>query len=289
MELIPLIDQIATRYKEPVKYLTPSDYHKCDRHQWFKFRNVRHLSYDARGKAFDSAITETMNNWIKACGYRVSIKSGLTIIMKDKPMLLVIDVLGYGEKPRPQPAIWELLEQTKTISRSGQALEKALHLVFYRDNYAMSSNEIVMGDLQAIRDKQSAIEAMDEIPEGIEDCKGCPYFDHCNENALANANCRTCANATNDKGVFTCDHGKVKCDNHVYHPMFVSLIGFEVESCDPETMTIDYGKFTNGPNGNMTSDMMQKAYGLDLVKNDQFLELMKVFDGRLTDVKRLSE
>lgn len=289
MQLIPLIDQLATRYKEPIKYLTPSDYHACDRHQWFKFRNVRHLAYDARGAAFDSAVTETMNNWIKACGYKVSVKGGMTFIQKDNPLLLVIDVLGYGESPRAQPAIWEMLEQTKTISSSGQALKKALHLVLYRDNYAMTANEVVMGDLKSIKDKQTEIESLNDIPEGIDNCKGCPYNDHCNQNALANANCRTCANATNDKGNFTCDHGAVKCDNHVYHPMFVGLIGFEVESCDQETMTIDYGKFSNGPNGNMTSDMMQKAYGLDLVKNDQFLELMKVFDGRLTDVKGLSE
>jgi len=291
MKLNQLIEQLAYRYYPQVDVLLPHLDHPCDRNLFFKHRNVLDRRYDARAVSIRKSAETEMHNWLKALGYKVSVRDEFTVTkIDDEIMLLVIDCVGVNDEPTPPAMIQHLLKVTATVSKNGQPLQKCLHIEFSRETFQMISNIVeydgsVLTEMQA---KFDDIETMTEPPEGNKDyCNGCEFIDQCNQNALANVNCRTCASYELDTR--SCDNGKSVCDKHVYHPEYIKLIGFDVVDADPVTMTIDYGKFSNGKNGSMTSEMMQKAYGVKFLQNETVQEILDVFDGKLENVKRLSE
>jgi CRISPR/Cas system-associated exonuclease Cas4 (RecB family) len=277
-----LIDQLAYRYKEPINHLLPEHYHPCDRNMFFQLRNVMHVKYDARIESFRKACEVEMLNWLKAIGYKIGKKDEFTIAkIEDEVVLIIVDYVEFKSPVHIQ----DLLRKTATVSQSGQSLKKCLHFKVI-DNFQMTLDEILYAP-SVLDDFDERVKQLDSLPPKNEKhCAGCQYIDFCNENALANVNCRTCSSIESD---FTCKHGKQLCKNHSYHPDFVKLIGFDVVSADPETMTIDYGKFSNGREGSMTSEMMHKAYGLQYLQNDTVQAILDTFDGKLENVKRLSE
>jgi hypothetical protein len=277
-----IVDQMAYRYRDPVNQILPEHDHPCDRNLYFKHRNVMHRRYDARADSFRKACEEESLNWLKACGYKIGKKDEFTVTkIDDEVFLLVVDYVEY----KTFIQIQDLLRKTATVSKNGQPLSKCMHVMI--DKYFGMKSEVIEFSQRSLDVWQSNVDALTELPDkNTKHCNGCEFIDFCNENALANVNCRTCSSIESD---MTCKHGKRPCEKHSYHPDFIKLIGLDVVGVDPETMTIDYGKFSNGQDGSMTSEMMHKAYGIQFLQNDTVLAILDTFDGKLENVKRLPE
>lgn len=286
-----LIEQMAYRYREPIKTLFPEHDHPCDRNLFFKHRNVLHRRYDARIDSFKRACEVEALNWIKACGYKVGKKDEFYVTkIEDIVTLIVVNMIGQNDAPMTDIQVIDRLKKTATVSQNGRPLAKAVLIEISTETFQTVMREVefdqsALDEWQARADK---IEALEEMPpKNQSHCHGCEFIDFCNSNALANVNCRTCASYSHESQ--SCPYGDKPCSKHAYHPDYIKLIGFDVESADPVTMTIDYGKFSNGEEGSMTSEVMHKAYGVQMLQSEALQELLNVFDGKLENVKRLSE
>lgn len=307
MELISTIDLLSKRESAPRDNLLPRDAHPCARNMWFKHRMIKPLQYDARKDALNDAMREVAKRWIRAGGYAVAERGDITIgrnpsgefeliIIKPLSKQHFAHVVKYGYPPHDEYEALHSMHHSALLSSSGNRLSKALYYAVSRDDFDHVALHIEYDEAryQAITDMMQDAQNSEALPikcEGVY-CNWCHYRDMCNNNGSISAiNCRTCANVSVHDGRFECPHGSDPCGNHIYHPQLMECSGYTVHGADQARMIIDYGDFVNGPGGqhvdskaNFTSrELYAAAGGHEWHKDENLLELMRVFDGRLKE------
>ena len=303
MQIIPTINLIAERIKNPVQNLSASDYHTCRRNMWLNYHNVKSIQYDIRADLLNQHMKKAVINWILTASRADLILEDRAlsdghvidgIMQKDGAYSLLCVFLyssidfSYGLRHQDEARTRQTLFMSTELSKKGATLEKADCYIMNRDTFEISYIEVLNEPerINGIQDSINDVMLDSELPPAQEssNCDQCNYKDFCFGGEIANVNCRTCA----DYG--DCKYGTSTCDKHLYHPQILSLAGYEVIGADQTRRQIEYDQFTNVTKGDgvpgeacFTSRELFSAAGRDLNTDPVLLELMARFDGRLME------
>ena len=303
MDIIPTINLLSERIKNPVQDLSASDYHACRRNMWLNYHNVKSIQYDIRADLLNAHMKKAVINWILTA-------SRADLILEDKALSdgHVIDGIihkngaysllcvflyssiefNYGLKYQDEARTRQTLSMSTELSKKGATLESADCYIMNRDTFEMQHIQVLSGPerTNGIHDAIADVMKDSELPPAQEsaNCDQCNYKDFCFGGEIANVNCRTCA----DYG--DCKYGTSTCDQHLYHPQILSLAGYDVVGANQTRRQIEYEQFTNVTKGDsvpgeacFTSRELFSAAGRDLHTDPVLLELMARFDGRLVE------
>ena len=284
--------------------------HACDRHIWYAFRWAKRPDFDGRllrlfdrGKREEAVVAEEL----RAIGVELHTdENGQQINCRDESGHFGGSVDGIGRGFPEAPKTWAILEVKTHAARSftdmkkkGVAeskpqhyaqmqsymgllgLDRAMYLAVNKDNDELYTEWVHFDEDAFAQMKVRARRIIDakEPPAKLSEepthwqCKLCPYFSLCHEQAVAEMSCRTCCHASPvASGAWQCElrsalshTGKQKegCDDHLFIPTLVPF-GEPIDGGDNyiEYQHKETGKtFRNGAGGYLSKELAKSCAG----------------------------
>ena len=284
--------------------------HACDRHIWYAFRWAKRPDFDGRllrlfdrGKREEAVVAEEL----RAIGVELHTdENGQQINCRDESGHFGGSVDGIGRGFPEAPKTWAILEVKTHAARSftdmkkkGVAeskpqhyaqmqsymgllgLDRAMYLAVNKDNDELYTEWVHFDEDAFAQMKARARRIIDakEPPAKLSEepthwqCKLCPYFSLCHEQAVAEMSCRTCCHASPvASGAWQCElrsalshTGKQKegCDDHLFIPTLVPF-GEPIDGGDNyiEYQHKETGKtFRNGAGGYLSKELAKSCAG----------------------------
>lgn len=310
--------------------------HACDRHIWYAFRWAKRPDFDGRvlrlfdrGKREEAVVAEEL----RAIGVELHTEeAGKQIECRDESGHFGGSVDGIGRGFPEAPKSWAVLE-VKThsaksftdLKRKGVAeskpqhyaqmqsymgllhVERAMYLAVNKDNDELYTEWVhfdpdafdqMKARARRIIDAKEPPGKLSEEPTHWQ-CKLCPYYSLCHEQAVAEMSCRTCCHASPvDSGAWRCEsHSALRnigeqksgCDSHLFIP---ALVPFG-EPIDGGESFIEYqhkatGKtFRNGAGGYSSKELSASCAG---TVTEPVVEALRAqFGAKVTESKTKSK
>ena len=284
--------------------------HACDRHIWYAFRWAKKPSFDGRilrlfdrGKREEAVVAEEL----RAIGVELHTdENGKQIECRDETGHFGGSVDGIGRGFPEAPKSWAVLE-VKThsaksfadLKRKGVAeskpqhyaqmqsymgllgVDRAMYLGVNKDNDELYTEWVHFDEdaFSLMTERARRIIDAKEPPVKLSDdpahwqCKQCPYYSLCHEQAVAEMSCRTCCHSSPvESGAWRCElHSAVRnkgeqregCEGHLYIPALVPF-GEPVDGAENyvEYRHKETGKtFRNGPGGYLSRELSASNAG----------------------------
>lgn len=261
-------------------YLGPSAWKSCDRAMWFNLRGVSgvilHDANTLRTFEVGHLLEDAMCEWLEKAGATVMMREAEIknrwggvfghidgiVFYNDEFYLLEMktakeqrfkEMVKKGIPDYYYSQIQIYMANSTQLSESGRKLEKCLYFIFNKNTSEIDINVIpadpAYGEIQT--ERMHDIIASDALPPAEESykCNMCDHSQVCKGDTPAEISCMTCAAVSAKDGGFECSlgHDLKLCDQHVFHPQLMELMGYQIESVDSSNLAIDYGKFVMAP------------------------------------------
>lgn len=279
------------------KYLGASAWSHCDRAMWLKFRHAfteTHTPEQLRTFGIGHACEDVIIADLEARGFRVGHREkeltgefgqpighidGVVKHPDGRVMLLEMKTANDRRfKEMMKNALPDYyaaqvqiyMHNSHQLSKSGNKLTQCYYCILNKNTSEMHEFEVGydpgLAELQSWR-IHSVIEQEDMPPKDESwKCEMCGFNTFCEFGLIPNINCRTCANVSVEQGDFKCEFGSEVCDNHIFHPAFITALGYQIKSVDRKNMAIEYDNFTLAPKGH-------KIAGKDVYCSEEYKEL----------------